>query len=530
MGKPKKKRVRRKAKRLPQTAQGSLFSEALPEQAAPELLPPTIEFLNPPPEAIFIGEEPLHQYLRQNGFSWVLRLRRLLSKSDLSGFISAYDPLGRRAIHPVVMLGLIVYGILQRQWSLRDLESLARRDVGAWWLCGGLQPDHSTIGKFIQLHRAVLTERYFVELTRMLVKRLRLSADTVAGDGTVMEAAASRYRALQAEAVAQAAAEAKAAARADDAAAQARVERAAQAAEVAEERVAKCKQGGGNPKRVRVNLSEPEAVFQPRKDGARRFSYKPSVLVNAERLIVGQHLDPSNEGASLEPMLNQYHSLFESYPPRTLLDGNYHCAEVLGLFVKRELDLLCPPGKADLGQWRKQYRGGKFHKDDFVYDEERDAYRCPAGHALRPTQRGKESWGGEYQRYGGAPCHDCSLRERCTTDKRGRTIKRYAADEWKEAMAQVLTHERARRCYRHRREWVEPVFAELRERQGLTRFHRRGLTGVRVEHSLHVIAYNLKRTMRLEAQRGLFVLITAQIWTENRLLGSWNYVCWQKIH
>lgn len=529
MVKPKKKRVRRKAKRLPQTAQGSLFSDSLPEQSAPKPLSPTIEFLNPPPEAIFIGEAPLRQYLRQNGLTWVLRLRRLLEKSDLSGFISAYDPQGRKAIHPVVMLGLIVYGILQRQWSLRDLESLARRDVGAWWLCGGLQPDHSTIGKFIQLHRAVLSEQYFVDLTRLLVKKLRLPAGEVAGDGTVMEAAASRYRALQAEAAQQAAAEAKAAARADDAAAQAQVEQAAQAAALAEERVDRCRQKGSNPNGVKVSLGEPEAVYQPRKDGARRFSYKPSVLANAERLIVGQHVHPSNENASLTPMLDQYQSLFESYPLRTLLDGSYHNAEVLGLFVKLELDLLCPPGKADRGQWQKQSRTGKFHKNDFVYDEEREVYCCPAGHALRVVQQGKNRFGLAYRQYGGAPCRDCPFRERCTTAKGGRTIKRFDGDEWKEAMAQVLAHERARRCYGHRKEYVEPVFAELRERQGLTRFHRRGLTGARVEFSLHVIAYNLKRSISLEAQRGLLVLITAQIWAENRLLGAWNYVCWRKI-
>jgi hypothetical protein len=30
--------------------------------------------------------------------------------------------------------------------------------VGAWWSCGGHQPDHSTIGKFIQLHSVTLSE------------------------------------------------------------------------------------------------------------------------------------------------------------------------------------------------------------------------------------------------------------------------------------------------------------------------------------------------------------------------------------
>jgi hypothetical protein len=48
------------------------------------------------------------------------------------------------------------------------------------------------------------------------------------------------------------------------------------------------------------------------------------------------------------------------------------------------------------------------------------------------------------------------------------------------AMAQVLSQPAARAKY-HRQALVEPCFAELRERQGLKRFHRRGLAAVRVE-------------------------------------------------
>jgi hypothetical protein len=38
---------------------------------------------------------------------------------------------------------------------------------------------------------------------------------------------------------------------------------------------------------------------------------------------------------------------------------------------------------------------------------------------------------------------------------------------------------------------VERVLAEMRERQGLKRFHRRGLLGVRAEFALHSRAFNL---------------------------------------
>lgn len=106
----------------------------------------------------------------------------------------------------------MVYGIINRQWSLRGLEGLARRDVGAWWMCGGHQPDHSTIGKFIQLHAEILSEKFFVELVKGLMSKLRLTPGTVAADGTVIEAAASDYRLLRAEAMMEAARAAQAAA------------------------------------------------------------------------------------------------------------------------------------------------------------------------------------------------------------------------------------------------------------------------------------------------------------------------------
>jgi hypothetical protein len=71
-----------------------------------------------------------------------------------------------------------------------------------------------------------------------------------------------------------------------------------------------------------------------------------------------------------------------------------------------------------------------------------------------------------------------------------------AGEEFREWMAQQLEHPLARARYRRRKVIVEPCFAELRERQGLKRFHRRGLKAVRVEFALHCIAFNLKRAVR----------------------------------
>ena len=177
---------------------------------------------------------------------------------------------------------------------MRELESLARRDVGAWWVCGGHQPDHSTIGKFIQLHAEALSEEFFVALVKNLISKLRLAAGTVGGDGTVIEAAASHFRTLRAAAVQRAAA-------------------------IAQERsdLRRRHAGAGD---ILISPSEPEAVVQPLKDGVARPSYKPTAMVHEAGLIVGQQVEPSNERAALQPMLEQHAAAFGASPSSVLLD------------------------------------------------------------------------------------------------------------------------------------------------------------------------------------------------------------------
>ena len=58
-------------------------------------------------------------------------------------------------------------------------------------------------------------------------------------------------------------------------------------------------------------------------------------------------------------------------------------------------------------------------------------------------------------------------------------------------MAEVLRQPRARDRYRQRAELAERPHAELRFRQGLTRFRRRGLAGAGVDYALHCLAFNL---------------------------------------
>jgi transposase len=470
-------------------------------------------FVDDSPYGLFIGAERLDQFLEESGLGWVVRLRAELERVDFSSLETAYRAGGRPPYHPRTILGLIVYGIMSRQWSLRDIEQLAVRDVGAWWICGGLRPDHSTVGEFVQRHADVLTVEFVVSLVKDLVRRLRLKRGVVAGDGTVIEAVASRYRTLQREAAQLAAQKAleQAAACPQDEELAAKAEQAVEVATVVEDRAVNRKLKGRDPNKASVAPGELEAVVQPRKDGAVRPAYRPCVLVHEEGLIVAQAVEPSSELVALETMLGQHREIFAGDPTTMLLDGGFCTVGVLRDAVERNVDVLCPSGKA-LGEesWQKAGAKGRYGKKDFVYDEQRNAYRCPAGEWLTQKRQGHEKTGYRYQLYSTTACRQCSIRQSCTKSRTGRTIKRYEGEIYKEAMALVLSQPRARAQYARRRTLGERPFAELRFRQGLFRFHRRGLAGAAVDFALHCIAFDLKWALGRQSVLFLFVVVLRQ--------------------
>jgi hypothetical protein len=278
-------------------------------------------------------------------------------------------------------------------------------------------------------------------------------------------------------------------------------------AAVAQERCARRQAQGKRVESVAVVPSDPDAVLQPRKDGAQRPAYKACTLMHEAGVIIGQHVHPSSETAAVAPLLAQHTAVFDALPSTLLLDAGFHNGPLLGDRSEQGLDVLCPSGQA-MGDddWEKKGRHGRFGKRVFHYDESRDAYQCPAGQWLTYSDQGKDGQRRHYRRYRTPGCAACRLRAQCTQSRDGRTIKRYAGEEYKEAMALVLQNPRARQVYRRRMEIAEPVHAELRERLGLRRFHRRGLIGVRAEFALYCIALNLKKALSRRAVVFIFVV------------------------
>ena len=455
---------------------------------------------------LYFGMVRLDEYLKASGLSTPLIVASVLDKQDFSEFESRYAASGRAPYSPRSMMGLILYGVMQGVSSLRLLEQLARSDLGCLWITGGIAPDHASLGRFITLHDESLSGGFFESLTQEALRATGSNNRYLAGDGTVIEAACSHYGLLKEEAIRSQRLVADQALQAapDDLGCQAQAQRAHQAERVYDDRKSARQRKGADTGSLVVSGTEPAAMVQPQKrKRGKAASYKASILANPARVIVAQDVDPSSELSVLPGMLDQSVRAGEGAVGELSLDGGYFSTEVIDLTLSREISLLCPGGKA--GESTRGVRGGVFAKSEFRYDRIEDVYVCPAGEHLQPMGKGSE-YERSYKIANSAICEGCELRSQCSQSASGRRLRRLHSDEAKEALREVMEHPQAKRLFRQRQAMVEPVFSVLRGRQGLNRFRRRGLLGVKREFALHVLAYNLKRTVMAlkKGGRGLY--------------------------
>jgi len=491
--------IKRPKINIDRSPQIGLFESApAPEPATTAPTPsspiPTRVFDSPNPEEIFIGQEKLSTYLKKAKIKAPFIIRKLLLAQDWQALESEYANTGRPPYAPAPMMGLILYGIQKGITSLRQLEQFARTDVGCWWITGGIAPDHSVIGKFICRHQNAITDQLFKEVTASILGTTKSQGQSVAGDGTVIEAACSHYQLLKEEAVQQAleAARKEAIKQPEGKTQQQRLEKATHTADRMQERIDKRRAKGQTTEHLCISSQEPDAMLQKLKRGRGSGpSYKPSVLVNDQRVILAQAVDASSETRVMPDMLDQSQAVSGDPVEELLLDAGYCSHDILKEALERDINLLCPEGKVP-GEGKasnKQYTKGQFE-----YDEQRDSYYCPAGQRLELewTYQGNTNSPG-YRVYGATACTACTQRDRCTKAKAGRKIKRYPHDEWKEALRRVMEQKQAKKRFSCRQAWVEPVFSVLRGNQNLNRFRRKGIEKVRVEFGLHVLAYNIGR-------------------------------------
>lgn len=423
---------------------------------------------------------------------------------------------GRPAYHPSVLLKIYIYGYLNRVPSSRRLEREAQRNLELIWLTGRLAPDFKTIADFRRDNGPAIRKAcsQFIALCRQLKL---FSHAVVAIDGSKFKAVNSRDRNFSANKVAARLTQLEETAgrylseldRADRDPAvmpEGRVEHLqAKLAKVRSEmqRMAEmARQVEAAPDR-QVSQTDPDARSMATSGNGRGIvGYNVQVAVDAEHHLILAH-EVTNDGhdrTQLSSMATQARSALGAERLTALADrGYYNGPEILKCENAGILPLVPKPLTSGA------LASGRFDKRDFHYLPEQDIYRCPAGQeAIRRFTT--EERGLTRIVYWSSSCPSCPIKATCTPSQYRRIARWEHEDVLDRMQARLDAHPEAGIV---RRQTVEHVFGTLKAWLGTTPLLTKTLPKVATEIGLAVLAYNIKRVIRMIGTKRLVEAIYA---------------------
>jgi transposase len=146
---------------------------------------------------------------------------------------------------------------------------------------------------------------------------------------------------------------------------------------------------------------------------------------------------------------------------------------------------------------------GRFGKGHFIYNAKTNEYGCPAGQRLI-WRFARIERGMMLHRHWSSSCQQCVLKAKCTPDKQ-RKVTRWEYEDVLDAMQARL--DLAPDSMRLRRETVEHPYGTIKLWMGYNHFLMKTLKHTNTEMSLHVLAYNLKRVMKIMGIKGFIEAI-----------------------
>jgi len=421
------------------------------------------------------------------------------------GFAGA-DPAvtGRPAYHPAVLLKLYIYGYLNRIPSSRRLEREAQRNVELMWLTGRLAPDFKTIADFRRANgdgiRAVC--RRFVQLCREL--RLFTQA-IVAIDSSKFKAVNSRDRNFTPnkvdrrqqqieESIRRYLEALETADRTQPAEVEAKTERLREKIETLRgqmRRMDAIREQLKTTPDEQISETDPDArsmISQAKGTGVVGYNVQAAVDAKHHLIVTHEVTNQGNDRAQLSKMAGAARDEMGKSKLAAIADRGYFNSNEIKATLEAGITPLVPKPMTSNAKAE-----GRFSKADFIYLKKVDEYQCPAGE--RAIHRfSREESGLMVRIYWSSACPGCPMRKQCTTSNY-RRIRRWQHEHLLEAMQRRL--DRKPEAMLLRRRTIEHVFGTLKHWMGATHFLTRGLAHVGTEMSLYVLAYNLKRVIKL---------------------------------
>lgn len=483
----------------------------------------------------------------------IRQLDLVLHEMDWSDWEAVYaGHRGQPPIHPRLLSGILLYGIILGIRSSRKLEDSTRNRIDFMWFLDGRSIDHSTLANFRQRNGARL-KGLFREINRTA---LRLSQEVLielAADGTKIRANASRDSTRRAASIEKYLDEldTKFSKAMEDLAQQDTIDNPEQAtvqelqkqiASLEKERSkykvalkrakvldeVRRKKDGQKAKPVRVPVTDPESQVLPNKEGGYAPNYTPTAIVDkGSRLILAEDVVEGNDEAGcVLPGLETIKKDYGKQPQHVSCDGNLASGQNLKALASKEIKSYSTVGekpcelvvREDYSQpvpekvWEDLPTTGtkrkKLARSVFVFDPDQNCYWCPMGHQLLPEAklRIKDRKGNAKKavRYTCKHWASCPLREKCLPPNRksqkGREIVRDEYEDYRDRVVDRMDTEEGKEIYKRRKHIVETIFGYVKGALGIRCFLTRGIDNVRTEWRWICTAYNLRILMGIRGR------------------------------
>jgi len=251
-----------------------------------------------------------------------------------------------------------------------------------------------------------------------------------------------------------------------------------------------------DPDAAIVNRGKPKLSYQVHRAVDER-----SEVITATKTTAGD----VNEAHVMVPLLEGHHANTGRKADTVVGDSKYG---TIDNFLACH-DLGIQAHMPDIGEFsaKRTEKLGIFSEEVFEYDLQSDTYRCPGGNRLKPKSLHFHRQSRDYAA-SKKICAECGLREQCTKNKSGRTIKRHLRQEDLDRMREASRSARAKRDIKVRQHLMERSYARG-TLYGFDWARWRGLWQVQIQEYLISGVQNIQVLLRYGSylKRSLSVMI-----------------------
>lgn len=489
-----------------------------------------MNYLFPPSLADFLGTaDEVHIFAE------------VTERLDVSRLNSNFSGMGQHSYHPLMLLRLLMWGMVNRVVSTRRIEVLTHRDVSFIYLAGGQRPDYRTLARF-RRENAEEIEKLFKQ-TVILCARLGLvNLGHIALDGTKLKANTSRHKAMSYGRMKQ-----------EEARLKKEIEelmRQAEAKDKEEDRDFGDSNGYNLPEelqrreqrlkkisQLREELEKekrdeqklPEGAIPQIKDKEQRsfadydgrimlmksggFDYGyngQTVTEESHGVIVAADLsNAAVDMGQLPQMVEEVRELREELEMSSKAeDQKTEISADSGYFsaanIKTEgegIELLIASGreKSEL-DWDPE-KQGLYQLNRFSYEPKEDVWRCPEGRLLtRTIETGKNEPSGS-GRYTCADCNGCKKRQYCLKTNQDRRVLLVSEDQLLHSVMRARLRQPDKQAIYRKRKWVaEQTNAQIKCSLGFREVTLRGNIYARAQWLLACAVHNVMKAVRFNSQ------------------------------